>query len=256
MKATPESILSLAARTATRIGTFGLEQGAIDGPMQNPDHPYWQAIEQTLATKAPPNWQAIEQTLATKAPPMSETEIVIAQLEDWKKFYKNNFNLDADFSGMEIPGKKKGFDRLIVVAQGLTLNQVFDACRKHFPCYRYTDDLDTAVPTNDRTPTVAYAIWVRERVEADKEHKNRSADDLKDAEVTGITLLERMLFELKYFLETGKHLDIENVTLCAGSRCSGGDVPYACWDDGGFYIGWYCAISAFPNLRCREVVTL
>jgi hypothetical protein len=36
--------------------------------------------------------------------------------------------------------------------------------------------------------------------------------------IRGHYLLERLLYELKYFAETGKHLDIDNLTLCSGSR--------------------------------------
>lgn len=237
MKATPESILSLAAKTATKISTFGLEQQAIDEASQNPSHPYWAAIKDSL--KPAPSENGID-----------------PRLEEWKKFYKDHLNLEVDFSGVKIPEKRKGFYRLIVVAQGLTQNQVYDACSKQFPCYKYADDLDADVPTNDRDTKQSYAIWVRERVEADKEHKSRSADDLKESEVEGITLLERMLFELKYFVETKNHLDLENWTLCAGSRSSGGSVPSAYWSGSKFYVNWYFASRAYPYLRCREVVTL
>jgi hypothetical protein len=52
MKATPESILSLAARTATKLGTLDLDQATIQAPMSDPDHPYWKAIENALPKAA------------------------------------------------------------------------------------------------------------------------------------------------------------------------------------------------------------
>jgi len=163
-----------------------------------------------------------------------------AQLVAWQKLYQDQFGLTCDFSSLVIPKRRKGFGRLIVVAQGITNEQVFQQCKKHFPCWKYTDrDLDVAVPTNDRTPkNGAYAIWVRDTVEADVVHKNRSANYLKKQRISGITLLERLLLELKYFLETGKHLDIQNWTLCSGSRRDGGGVPRVRWRGGGLRVAW------------------
>ena len=174
----------------------------------------------------------------------------------WELFYREIFSLTVDLSMLKLPPRREGFDRLIVVAEGLTPNQVYATCEKHFPCSSYYKDLDASVPKNDRVPMETYAIWVRDRVEADEELKNLSADDLVDKKTNGETLLERMLHELKYFLETGKHLDLENWTLCNGSRDSGGRVPDANWYGGFFRVSWDCRDHRSPRLRSREVVTL
>jgi len=118
--------------------------------------------------------------------------------------------------------------------------------------------LDEAVSINDRSPSSgSYAIWLRDRVEADEEHKNKSANYLKSANISGITLLERLLFEFKYFRETGKHLDVQNWTLCSGSRYTGGGVPRVDWGPGsrGLWVYWYDPGFAFDFLRSREVVS-
>ncbi len=176
-------------------------------------------------------------------------------LRQWQDFYKKHFDLGFDFSRLSIPEQNPGFDRLIIVARGLTLNQAYDACVKHFPCWRYTDDLDKAVPDNDRSPASnSYAIWVRNRVEADEELKNLSADQLKDQGILGITLLERLLLELAYWDETNKHLDIRNRTLCTGSRHSVGRVPYVHWDDDRLRVYWYGSQSVSDCLRARAAV--
>lgn len=153
----------------------------------------------------------------------------------------------CDFSSLSIPKQRKGFDRLIVVARGLTIEQAFQQCQKHFPCWKYTDrDLDVAVTTNDRNPKNGpYAIWVRDRIEADQ--------DLEQKHIP-ITLLEWLLLELKYFLETGQHLDIQNVTLCSGSRCADGFVPGVRWDDDRLEVFWCNPVFALVGLRAREVV--
>jgi hypothetical protein len=160
-------------------------------------------------------------------------------------------------SGLSVPERREGFDRLLVVGDTLTNNRGYDACEASFPSWRYSNDLDSAVPTNDRDPkNGAYAVWFRDRIEADKELRDLSADMLKGRDIKGITLLERLLFEPVYFMETGKHLDIQNRTLCSGSRDSGGRVPSARWGGGRFGVGWDYRVSQVPGLRSREAVSL
>lgn len=179
-------------------------------------------------------------------------------LMEWHRFYKTNFRLDLNFAGITIPERREGFDRLIVVAQGVTIQQVFDTCRAVFGAWKYTDaNLDEFVTVNDRDTKLGhYAIWVRDRIEADEEHQNQSANQLKDASINGETLLERLLHELKYYADLGQHLDIVNVTLCSGSRDSGGDVPRVCWYDAGrLSVDWCLPDDAGGSLRSREVVS-
>ena len=175
----------------------------------------------------------------------------------WSAFYQKYFGLTTDFLGLKIPPKPTdGKWRLLVIRQGLTNNQAYSACEKQFACYRYTVNLDKVVSTNERDPKDgSYAIWVRDTVEADPVHKNKSANMVKDAGLQTETLLERMLHELVYFSETGKHLDVTNVTLCSGSRISGGGVPYADWRDGQFRVSWYYADGRGGYRRSREVVS-
>ncbi len=174
-------------------------------------------------------------------------------LKQWEALYREEFSETHDFSRVKIPKKREGFTRVIIVAKDTTMNRIYAVCEKKFPCWRHTDDLDKGVSTNDRTPTTHYAILVRDCVEADEELKDLSADDLTTQKVNGITLLERLLLELKYFRETGKHLDPQSVTLCSGSRYAGGRVPGADWDDGLFKVDWSCHLDQHPRLRSRAV---
>lgn len=175
--------------------------------------------------------------------------------KQWEALYREEFNETRDFSGVIIP-TRNGFTRSVIVAKGITMNLAYEACAKKFPCWRYVDDLDKGIPTNDRTPTEHYAVCVRDRQEADEELKNLSAADLTKKGMKGITLLERLLMELKYFRETGKHLDIQNVTLCSGSRNADGDVPSVDWIGGKFRVGWSYRGDRRPDLRSREAVSL
>jgi len=205
------------------------------------------------------NWienpRALQKLLSGLCPSVNGSDnSVQQQLQQWDSFYKKHFNLVlGDVATTE---RQSGFDRLIVVASGLTLNQVYDECAKQFKCWRYADDLDSSVTTNDRDPkNGAYAIWLRDRQEADEENKNLSADQLATQQVKGITLTERMLYELKYHDETGKHLDIRNWTLCAGSRCSGGNVPSTGWSGVEFEVDWNHSVTHGGSLRARSVVS-
>jgi hypothetical protein len=187
-----------------------------------------------------------------------ELTVANAALLDWVKFYREMFGIELDVSTLRFTIKWSAFDRLIVVAGGLSIQQVYDKCRGLFPCWKYTDQsLDEIVTVNDRDPkNGTYAVWVRDRVEADEEHKNKSANDLAKAKIKGETLLERLLHELKYWKETGKHLDIQNVTLCSGSRNSLGDVPSVSWYgiDSKLRVDWYGVDFRDGHLRTREVV--
>ena len=178
--------------------------------------------------------------------------------KQWENFYGKVFGLSVDFSGVKIPERteeqKKEFTRLLIVVGTLKNNQVYDACAKHFKCWRYADNLDSAVPKNERGDDT-YAIWVRDVVEADEIHKNKSANDIEREGLRTETLKERMIHELKYFLETGKHLDIQNVTLCSGSRGSDGRVPCADWYGGKFEVYWSNAGYRREDLRAREVIS-
>jgi hypothetical protein len=174
-------------------------------------------------------------------------------IAEWKRFYLDHFGIDMDLSDVKIPAWQKGFDRIIIVAKGLTYSTVINAMRKKFNVWTYADNLDKAIDKNDRWPNETYAIRVRNRVEADEELKNLSADDLAKRNIPGITCLERLLYELKYFSETGEHLDIKNWTLCSGSRDSDGRVPCVNFADGEVYVGWCSSSYAYSFLRARSV---
>ena len=167
------------------------------------------------------------------------------KIKEWQALYKM-FGLEKDFSDLLIPEKPAGLDRLLIVAQGLTPNQEFNKLKELMPVYKFEDDLDIFIPV--RKTNRDYAIWTRDQ---------READDFQKEEINSITLEERFLFELKYFLETGQHLDVQNITRCAGSRDAAGRVPRVCWS--GFYsmlyISCYGPGGMFGRLYSREVVS-
>ncbi|MDP3962834.1 MAG: hypothetical protein Q8Q03_03140 [bacterium] len=179
---------------------------------------------------------------------------------DWGRVYQslemeNEFR--ADIGKIAIPSDPGFWD--VCVIQGVTPNRVVKALRDlGLDMSLYTDDLDKGVPTNDRDPANgSYRVRFQKTIEADPELKDKSAETLTEENIKGITLLERLLLELRYFLATGNHLDNENVTLCSGSRSSFGDVPCVYWRRGrrGVCVYWYYPSDSHSGLRARAVVS-
>lgn len=180
------------------------------------------------------------------------------QLMAWHRFYKVEFNRSLDFVGLQIPPRREGFDRLIVVAEGVTIDQVHRRCRERFFGLAYTNrDLDYTVDFNDRnSKSGSYAVWVRDNRESDEEWVDHSSGSLRDLEMKGETLLERLLHEFVYYIETGDHLDVMNVTLCSGSRDRDGYVPGVCFHNVGIRISRHGDTEGSPTMGPREVVSL
>jgi hypothetical protein len=131
-----------------------------------------------------------------------------------------------------------------------TTKYLFNECKKLFPIWIY-DKEELNKITSDRKGD--YTVYFRDRVEADEELKSKSADDLSREGIKGITLEERLVLEIDYFNKTGKHLDIENVTLCSGSRYSDGGVPDVDFGDGGVGVYWHYSSDVDSGLRSRSV---
>ncbi|MFA5644143.1 MAG: hypothetical protein WC928_01290 [Patescibacteria group bacterium] len=177
----------------------------------------------------------------------------------WQRIYKKWFGLEKNFSDLQVPENydpRKHF--AVIVAQGLTKNQIVAEMRLKFKVSLHKEDLDTSVNHNDRKAENGdYIVVFNKNVEADEEFKNYSANQLKAIEHKGITLLERLLLEILYFDRTKKHLDISNWTLCTGSRDSDGCVPDVGWNSSD---GLLCVIWSYPDrssdfLRSRAVVS-
>lgn len=146
----------------------------------------------------------------------------------------------------------KGWN-VVHIPQGLTIEAALAECTALFPVWRWADgNLDNLV-TSDRSSKEAYTISFKECIEADAEQANKSANEIQG--LITITLLERIVLELHYFKETGQHLDIDNITLCAGSRYADGLVPGCHWGGGGFGVGWADAGGRRSDLRARVAVS-
>ena len=145
---------------------------------------------------------------------------------------------------------------MIINERKLKTSQILAECKKKFVVWSSWSDkeLDEQFPIPKKLTTREF----RDNVEADEEFKNLSVNELKEKypDKEFITLRERLIMELEYFKKTGKHLDIENMTLCAGSRRTDGFVPFVYWvpDYRKLEVIWCCPGFAFVGLRSREVV--
>lgn len=188
-----------------------------------------------------------------------EPEVVDETLSGWVKFYREVFGLELDLAQVKLPAEREGFCWLVLVAKGLTMNQVFKVCCMRFAgkerCYPEDFDFDRTVTRNDREPTETYVIRVRDRVVAAEEPNCRFVNATDRAGIKGITVLERMLLELWYYWQTSKHIDVSSFTLCSGSCSVDGSVPYTYCNVAGFNVS-----RVFPEdghwQRVREVVSL
>lgn len=134
-----------------------------------------------------------------------------------------------------------------------TFASLLRQCKELFPVCAW-DYSDCGGNVNDRNSD--YEIEFSYHIEPDKDLKNLSADALKTKFPNDkfITLPERLKMELKYFEKTGKHLDIKNATLCAGSRYLDGSVPEVFWYLVGLFVSWYDPCDSDSHLRSRRAV--
>lgn len=156
---------------------------------------------------------------------------------EWRIFYRREFGLEI--GEVKVPPYQSGFERLIVIPRGLELGYMYARCKNYFPCNAIAPfpGLQEKIIREDPYPEVpVYAVWIRGLSDADHDwHAGKSVVNLKEEGVPGITLLERMVFELKFFQETGRHLDVDHGgTLCSGSQSTTGYVWVAGWLDNKF----------------------
>jgi len=168
---------------------------------------------------------------------------------NWQKTYKA-LGMEKDYLKVQEElalRPYQGFWNMIVL-QGLNPLKLVTALKNSKVNVQLDVEKSTAsqnIIKNDRDPkNGTYHISLRRRIEADKENSGLSANTLKEREVHGVTILERLLLELGYFLTTGHHLDCRNKTLCTGSHDIDGNV---------FEMRWLCGESCvFERLEVRK----
>jgi hypothetical protein len=148
-----------------------------------------------------------------------------SQIKLWETFYKELFGMNEDFSQVSIPKHRPGFDRLIIVAHGVTLEMVCSvACSRFGLSTSLWRDIASFNKIECRdTKNGSYAILVRDDVDADRTHINRSIDYLKRENINGIMIIEYLFMALFRLGLDGTTLDCQTSTLCSGSCKINGD---------------------------------
>jgi hypothetical protein len=149
-----------------------------------------------------------------------EIEIESTLLQ-WQSFYREIFGIRINIANLEIPSTNDAFNRLLVISPKLSLDSIWRKSAKFFPCEEFTfagGSLDAYFPVNEYRPEKDYAAWVVDSPEP--ERPAASLGEIVLRRTLGanyITLREHLIFRLRYFTETHRHLDILCPTTCIGT---------------------------------------
>ena len=206
-----------------------------------------------------------------------ESEIK-ANLEFWRDLGIEIDEADVREKVESLP-EVEGFNWYFYMPKGITASQLISEMRKifRFPVQMSTDtpdpSLDIGDPDKFEMPRNAseksYVVAARYQQEPDKESLGEeNAKSSKDWESTKetffMTALERIVAEMRWYKETGSHLDLIGVTLTPGCRAANGEVPSFTFhqdriypeDDflKNVYITSYGSGLRNPNLGVRRIV--
>lgn len=203
--------------------------------------------------------------------PVSDTQSLL----EWKYFYEKYFGIDLTISDIRIPAYKEDYDRIIVVAKDLSYEDIILAMKKRFELLlvnAYVTNYYDHNILDRRNNNDSYAIRIRNKDYSGEIRyvatyvEKFTVANIKPSTINDITLMERLLFELKYFDETNNHLDIESFTVCGGSYYKKDSLalsPAVGWKTGkGAYYPPFLFISecytafTLDGLYSRNVLTL
>ncbi len=175
----------------------------------------------------------------------------------WRKFYRDHFSLELPTFGENFFLKPNGFAQFLIVARRLSLERIFGACCRLFPCQKYELDLDRVVfGESSMSGFSGFGDFYRAGVRCflNEVSSGRSAKVSQSEGLNGLTLRERMLIELKIFLEKGEHSDEWTISICSGSRDLYGDVPMCFFDQGTFRVASCAPIDSSGSFVVHQVV--
>ncbi len=153
---------------------------------------------------------------------------------------------------------EEGFWKCLMV-KGLTHAKIVKAYEKAgVPLELYGRNLEEVIDKEkeQRCPSKgSYLVKFHNNMEAEpSEGEPESANMRKEKGCQDDTLLERLFVGLVVFLTGQGHLDREVVTLCAGSRDSGGGVPFVFFFSGSgrVRVVWRRPANRLVDLRARS----
>jgi len=162
-------------------------------------------------------------------PERADPRGVTKLLEGWENFYRHlytDFGIRSlpDFSKLQFSKEYGSSDYLVVVAQGLTTQNLFEMCcrygeKTYSSVRKWVDyDLDEVVTSDRSAEDATYGVWVRD--ELTLREKIAEKGFVEERSSSGITLKERLLCELRY-LKGDDHFNLGLATYCKGSRVKG-----------------------------------
>lgn len=133
--------------------------------------------------------------------------------EDWTTFYLETFGWRVNLQNVLVPEKPQGRlrYRLLFFPKGLQLASVLKA---QLP-FIYVQLSDPRTIVHTRSSERAYAVWVVDDKDILPEFQSVPVSIADPTGTTGINVLECIVLHLKFFKETGVHIE---GTSCSGSH--------------------------------------
>ena len=182
-------------------------------------------------------------------------------LAEYEKYYWKIHGLKTDFAGIAIPAADNGqFPWFVCRPENFFAERAYSGGKRLYSKGKWTDKslddiLDLSFGRDGKKES--YIVRFHANWEADKNLANLSANKIAKKGINTACLTERLILGDFLFWEFKKHLDVETITLCSGSRCSGSFVPSVGWD--GYYdkllVGRCGPDDAADYLRSREAVS-
>ena len=241
--ASPESVFALGGNLVSEMGALGLSQDRVDSVKSRHDLIFWSEFSNIAR--------------GIYAPPVNIPDELILRLGEWRSFYWRIFGIKLNVKSLRIPKRVEGIDYPVIVTEGVSINLVVKAHKERkIPFWQWCrGDLESAMQESERGPvTQNRVVWVhgvQEATDASEDLlKELPATIIAERKIGTVDLLERLIFDLFYHEETGRHLDEKSVTLCASSRYADGTVPRVRRD----VDGKVCVSGSFLRLAIRACV--
>ncbi len=207
MKANPDSVFSLAGKTANKINSLDVPQEMIDEVNKNSNHPYWSAIEGIFAPKT---------EVKVKADPFAEWREGIINL--YMKYMKHDIR--PDLKKFWFPkNPPANFNWCVYRPEGMTTRIALDRLCK--PQFKVVECIKVDEYPLERKSDASHLVLCRETIEPDAEWLGQSGDDMANISTSFLDLCDRVILEAIYFSIKKKHLDIKGDTRCPRSRWRG-----------------------------------
>ena len=196
--------------------------------------------------------------------PLLNVEAFIA---DWREFYRLHSMKANPPSIKRLPPVTPGFNWGVWMLKGMTPQRAYEMAASMFSCWKWCGDrsldevVDFAKEVRDARQQQRI-VWCEDSIEPPARLANTSAFQIADRQINTLGLTETLLLHGWFYIKSGgksggKHLDVNNVSLCPASRYSDGSVPSVYW------VGYWSRLSVSRDdpgdaggvLRSRQAVS-